>query len=96
MNQSVLGVYCHQVRCHDSTGLQLSMYVTSQPIIEHCTQIVATGPNFKLNDIDHLRKQSGLVRQNLWNKVNDFNWIKNEGKSANYELKEVDVELIDF
>ncbi|KAI5806347.1 tubulin binding cofactor C-domain-containing protein [Geopyxis carbonaria] len=71
VTNSTLVLSCHQFRMHKATNVDVYLMCTSQPIIEDC-QGIRFAP-YKENT------------ENLWDKVSDFKWLRNE-KSPHWSI----------
>ena len=80
---------CWQLRIHDSTNCQFFICPKNNPIIENCSSLKfgkysltyeGMEEQFKLSDMD-VNDDS----KNKWNKVHDFNWLKTNEPSPNFE-----------
>ncbi|OAQ32907.1 TBCC-domain-containing protein, partial [Linnemannia elongata AG-77] len=61
---------CHQSRMHTSTNMDIYLHVTSEPIIEDCTD---------------MRFAPYPPEKNLFDHVKDFNWLRQQ-QSPNWRL----------
>ncbi|KAF9401416.1 hypothetical protein BGZ94_005212, partial [Podila epigama] len=79
---------CHQSRMHTSTNMDIYLHVTSEPIIEDCTdmrfapygQVLPEEQLGRLFEVAQLNKD-----KNYYNKVKDFNWLRQQ-QSPNWRL----------
>lgn len=71
VTNSTLVLSCHQFRMHKATNVDVYLMCSSQPIIEDCR-----GIRFA---------PYGDSTGNLWNQVNDFEWLRNE-KSPHWSI----------
>ncbi|KAG0292228.1 hypothetical protein BGZ96_004408 [Linnemannia gamsii] len=81
---------CHQSRMHTSTNMNIYIHVTSEPIIEDCTDMrfAPYGQILPTEDLDRLFEIAQLNRAvNLYDKVKDFNWLRQQ-QSPNWRLLE--------
>ncbi|KAL8915499.1 MAG: hypothetical protein Q9171_000064 [Xanthocarpia ochracea] len=72
---SILIVSCRQLRMHDCRNCDVYLQCGSNPIIEHCSEI-------------RFAPLQGIpegIQTNMWDKVNDFNWLK-AGHSPNWSV----------
>jgi len=75
----------HQLRIHRTHHTTFSIIVSSNPIIEDCSNLVFSPLNVKYNDLDQNLTSASLTKErNKWNAVLDFKWHKKE-KSPNFE-----------
>lgn len=78
---SVMVVTCRQFRMHECKNVDVYLSCTSRPIIEDCEGIrFARMPETYQHQIP---KTPG--REDLWDQVDDFKWLKAE-HSPNWEL----------
>ncbi|EGR29004.1 tubulin-specific chaperone c, putative [Ichthyophthirius multifiliis] len=81
---SELSIASHQIRIHNSKQTVFNIFSTSKSIIENCTQV-----NFKQYNHSYLNFEkdfysSGMKgKNNLWQEIQDFDWLKQE-KSPNF------------
>ncbi|KAF9095717.1 hypothetical protein BGX23_012750 [Mortierella sp. AD031] len=81
---------CHQSRMHTSTNMNIYIHVTSEPIIEDCTDMrfAPYGQILPDEELDRLFEAAQLNRSvNLYNRVKDFNWLRQQ-QSPNWRLLE--------
>ncbi|KAG0371522.1 hypothetical protein BGX24_001550 [Mortierella sp. AD032] len=83
---------CHQSRMHTSTNMDIYLHVTSEPIIEDCTDMrFAPYPYQEVLPSDQLLTlffAAGLrPEKNLFDHVKDFNWLRQQ-QSPNWRLLE--------
>ncbi|KAF8943755.1 hypothetical protein BGZ47_005079 [Haplosporangium gracile] len=81
---------CHQSRMHTSTNMNIYIHVTSEPIIEGCTDMRFAPygqilPSKELNRLFEIAQLNQGV--NLFDKVKDFNWLRQQ-QSPNWRLLE--------
>ncbi|KAF9136247.1 hypothetical protein BGW39_003692 [Mortierella sp. 14UC] len=81
---------CHQSRMHTSTNMDIYLHVTSEPIIEDCTDMrFAPYPYQEVLPTDQLLTlfvAAGLrPEKNLFDHVKDFNWLRQQ-QSPNWRL----------
>ncbi|KAF9341565.1 hypothetical protein BGZ91_006643 [Linnemannia elongata] len=81
---------CHQSRMHTSTNMDIYLHVTSEPIIEDCTDMrFAPYPYEEVLPSDQLLTlfvAAGLrPEKNLFDHVKDFNWLRQQ-QSPNWRL----------
>ncbi|KAF9905795.1 hypothetical protein EC991_001271 [Linnemannia zychae] len=81
---------CHQSRMHTSTNMDIYLHVTSEPIIEDCTDMrFAPYPYQEVLPSDQLLTlfaAAGLKpEKNLFDHVKDFNWLRQQ-QSPNWRL----------
>jgi len=79
MSDTIAFIGSRQLRIHDATKCQFYCRVASGPIIERC-QAVEFAPLLS-------SENDGKEDDNLWNKVEDFGWIKQE-HSPNWSVIE--------
>ncbi len=76
MHDSVLVVACGQFRMHDSKAVDVYLHCGSRPIIEDCEGIrFAPLPNVYETEEN---KSGAGGNANLWDRVDDFKWLKSE------------------
>ncbi|KAF9139215.1 hypothetical protein BGX30_008233 [Mortierella sp. GBA39] len=81
---------CHQSRMHTSTNMNIYIHVTSEPIIEDCTEMrfAPYGQILPSEELDRLFEAAQLNQGvNLYDKVKDFNWLRQQ-QSPNWRLLE--------
>ncbi|KAF9538788.1 hypothetical protein EC957_006210 [Mortierella hygrophila] len=81
---------CHQSRMHTSTNMNIYIHVTSEPIIEDCTDMrfAPYGQILPSDELDRLFEAAQLNQEvNLYDKVKDFNWLRQQ-QSPNWRLLE--------
>ncbi|KAH7044700.1 tubulin binding cofactor C-domain-containing protein [Linnemannia elongata] len=81
---------CHQSRMHTSTNMNIYIHVTSEPIIEDCTDMrfAPYGKILPSQELDRLFEAAQLNQGvNLYDKVKDFNWLRQQ-QSPNWRLLE--------
>ncbi|KAF9119291.1 hypothetical protein BGW39_000395 [Mortierella sp. 14UC] len=81
---------CHQSRMHTSTNMNIYIHVTSEPIIEDCTDMrfAPYGQILPTVELDRLFEIAQLNQSvNLYDKVKDFNWLRQQ-QSPNWRLLE--------
>ncbi|KAF9150431.1 hypothetical protein BG015_007757 [Linnemannia schmuckeri] len=83
---------CHQSRMHTSTNMDIYLHVTSEPIIEDCTDMrFAPYPYQEVLPADQLLTlfvAAGLrPEKNLFDHVKDFNWLRQQ-QSPNWRMLE--------
>ncbi|KAK4226648.1 tubulin-specific chaperone C [Podospora fimiseda] len=77
VKNSVIFVAARQVRMHDCEGCDVYLSVKSHPIIEGCV-----GMRFGPWEFDGEENNT----ENKWEKVDDFNWLKEGVKSPNWGI----------
>ena len=79
---SEINMVAQQIRIHDSFDVTFGVYTNSKLIIEGSSRL-----KFKTYSAEkELMVKSGILgKDNLWQEVQDFNWIKQE-QSPNFEL----------
>jgi len=82
MSDTIAFIGSRQLRVHDATKCQFYCRVASGPIIERC-KAVEFAPLSSSSENGGVEKQE----ENLWNKVEDFGWIKQE-QSPNWSVIE--------
>ena len=76
----------HQLRVHKSKECEFFIFASSKPIIENCTELKFAKHRFEYSGLEEDLKNSGLKdKENLYEQVQDFNWLKTE-KSPNFEI----------
>jgi len=81
----------HQLRIHKTHQTLFSIIVSSNPIIEDCTNLIFSSLNVTYKDLDQNLTSAGLTKErNKWNAVLDFKWHKKE-KSPNFDYIDQDV-----
>jgi len=81
-----LQLVAHQVRIHNSNTTTFKLWAMSKPIIEHCKQLKFGKYDYKYDNYEHDLEEAKLTeRENLWDQVQDFNWLKQD-KSPNFDL----------
>ncbi|KAI1292709.1 hypothetical protein EDD11_008709 [Mortierella claussenii] len=79
---------CHQSRMHSSSNMNIYLHVTSEPIIEDCTNM-RFAPfilDLPAQELDRLFEIAQLARdKNFYDKVKDFNWLRQQ-QSPNWRL----------
>ncbi|KAF9569541.1 hypothetical protein EC968_002585 [Mortierella alpina] len=83
---------CHQSRMHTSKNLTIYLHVTSEPIIEDCTQMhFAPYPYVDILPAEQLARLFKVAQldpaKNYYDRVKDFNWLKQQ-QSPNWRLLE--------
>ncbi|KAF8966712.1 hypothetical protein BGZ46_000326 [Entomortierella lignicola] len=81
---------CHQSRMHTSSNMDIYLHVTSEPIIEDCTEMrfAPYGQIFPAEKLDRLFEVAQLnPSKNYYDKVKDFNWLRQQ-QSPNWRLLE--------
>ncbi|KAI8357694.1 tubulin binding cofactor C-domain-containing protein [Mortierella sp. GBAus27b] len=83
---------CHQSRMHTSTNMDIYLHVTSEPIIEDCTDMRFA--SYPYNDILPAEQLTQLFNTaklnpavNYHDRVKDFNWLRQQ-RSPNWRLLE--------
>lgn len=80
-------IACQQLRLHSSKNINIYLHVTSRGIMEDCNKIFFAPYNLQYENIEEDFKESGLDRgNNNWTSVDDFNWLKVDKKSPNWEV----------
>lgn len=68
-----------QCRIHWSNNCTFYIHVNSEPVIEECNQLLFAPYIVKYPELDGHWMKSGLNRKvNLWDKVKDFKWFKQQ------------------
>ncbi|KAL7619431.1 hypothetical protein AAE478_009970 [Parahypoxylon ruwenzoriense] len=76
LENSIVVVAARQVRIHECKNVDLYLHCTSHPIIEDCKGMrFAPLPEFYANK---LGISSEKQRQNQWDQIDDFKWLKSE------------------
>ncbi|KAF8923813.1 tubulin binding cofactor C-domain-containing protein [Dissophora ornata] len=81
---------CHQSRMHTSSNMDIYLHVTSEPIVEDCTDMrfAPYGQILPQEELDRLFEIAQLnPSKNFYDKVKDFNWLKQQ-QSPNWRLLE--------
>ncbi|KAF8473914.1 tubulin binding cofactor C-domain-containing protein [Kalaharituber pfeilii] len=82
IKNSVLVLACHQFRMHDTHDTDVYLLCPSRPIIEDCSGIrFAPLPNewlLKVGTDVPRGSDAARTRQNFWNQVDDFKWLRSE------------------
>ncbi|KAG0262649.1 hypothetical protein BG011_009956 [Mortierella polycephala] len=81
---------CHQSRMHTSSNMNIYLHVTSEPIIEDCTDMrfAPYGQILPAEQLDRLFETAQLSKEkNFYDKVKDFNWLRQQ-QSPNWRLME--------
>ncbi|KAG0169328.1 hypothetical protein DFQ30_003736 [Apophysomyces sp. BC1015] len=73
--RSVLSVTCHQFRMHEAQNATILLRVSSRPIMEDSAEV----------QIGCLPSTAGEIFANLYNEMEDFNWLKKQA-SPNWSL----------
>ncbi|KAF9161054.1 hypothetical protein DFQ26_004918 [Actinomortierella ambigua] len=79
---------CHQSRMHTSSDMNIYLHVTSEPIIEDCTNMrfAPYGSILPEEQLEQLFQRADLDRnKNLYDRVKDFNWLRQQ-QSPNWRL----------
>ncbi|KAF9927806.1 hypothetical protein FBU30_002851 [Linnemannia zychae] len=79
---------CHQSRMHTSNNMNIYIHVTSEPIIEDCTNMrfAPYGQILPAKELDRLFEIAQLNQAiNLYDRVKDFNWLRQQ-QSPNWRL----------
>eukprot|EP00468_Gymnochlora_sp_CCMP2014_P001494 CAMPEP_0167741844 /NCGR_PEP_ID=MMETSP0110_2-20121227/1086_1 /TAXON_ID=629695 /ORGANISM="Gymnochlora sp., Strain CCMP2014" /LENGTH=240 /DNA_ID=CAMNT_0007625949 /DNA_START=149 /DNA_END=868 /DNA_ORIENTATION=- len=85
-SRCTLVLSCRQLRTHDTKDCRFFLYIASNPIIENCEGIGVASSSSLPEGIRKLLPKEFEVSEsgkNLWDKVNDFNWLKQQ-KSPNW------------
>ncbi|KAF9437520.1 hypothetical protein BGZ76_000394 [Entomortierella beljakovae] len=81
---------CHQSRMHTSNNMDIYLHVTSEPIIEDCTEM-RFAPYSQIlppDQLDRLFEVAQLNQsKNYYDKVKDFNWLRQQ-QSPNWRVLE--------
>ncbi|KAF9582967.1 hypothetical protein BGW38_010501 [Lunasporangiospora selenospora] len=85
---------CHQSRMHTSSNMDIYLHVTSEPIIEDCTDMrFAPYPYDEILTPERLARvfeDAGLDQTaNYYQKVKDFNWLRQQ-QSPNWKVMSED------
>ncbi|KAG0198920.1 hypothetical protein BGX28_007705 [Mortierella sp. GBA30] len=81
---------CHQSRMHTSKNMDIYLHVTSEPIIEDCSDMrfAPYGQVLPAEQLDRLFEIAQLnPAKNYFDKVKDFNWLRQQ-QSPNWRLLE--------
>jgi len=84
MNDCTVFVGARQLRIHDSKATRFHCRVASGPIIERC-ETLEFAPLLACINEGGVQNEGEIVRENLWDKVEDFGWIKTE-KSPHWKI----------
>ncbi|KAG0043556.1 hypothetical protein BGZ83_011269 [Gryganskiella cystojenkinii] len=80
---------CHQSRMHTSTNMDIYLHVTSEPIVEDCTDMrfAPYGQVLPADELSRLFEQIAQLNpdKNYYDKVKDFNWLRQQ-QSPNWRL----------
>ncbi|KAF9284546.1 hypothetical protein BGZ68_004613 [Mortierella alpina] len=79
---------CHQSRMHTSKDMDIYLHVTSEPIIEDCTDMrfAPYGEILPSEQLERLFQVAQLnPARNYFDKVKDFNWLRQQ-QSPNWRL----------
>ncbi|KAG0370094.1 hypothetical protein BGZ54_007722 [Gamsiella multidivaricata] len=79
---------CHQSRMHTSSNMDIYLHVTSEPIIEDCTDMrfAPYGQILPAEQLDRLFEGAQLnTATNFYDRVKDFNWLRQQ-QSPNWRL----------
>ncbi|KAH6574548.1 hypothetical protein BASA50_007715 [Batrachochytrium salamandrivorans] len=93
---SRIAAVCRQCRVHETHHTRLHLHVSSHPIIEDCSDIGFSSfePSL-LRNFDEVLKNLGLdAGRNEFDKVEDFNWLRQQA-SPNWKLLD-DVDCINL
>ncbi|CDW85640.1 tubulin folding cofactor [Stylonychia lemnae] len=76
----------HQIRIHNSAKTKFFLIAKSNPIIEHCKNMLFGTYNCTYqNHEQHLKESSLFQIKNFWNLILDFNWHRQD-KSPNWDI----------
>ena len=76
----------HQLRIHKTEKCDFHIFASSKPIIENCSELTFSKHRFDYDGLEEDLKNSGLKdKENLFEEVQDFNWLKTE-KSPNFVI----------
>ncbi|KAG9319825.1 hypothetical protein KVV02_007227 [Mortierella alpina] len=79
---------CHQSRMHTSKDMDIYLHVTSEPIIEDCTEMrfAPYGQILPSEQLERLFQAAQLnPARNFFDRVKDFNWLRQQ-QSPNWRL----------
>ncbi|KAF9211774.1 hypothetical protein BGZ59_007611, partial [Podila verticillata] len=79
---------CHQSRMHTSNNMDIYLHVTSEPIIEDCTDMrfAPYGQVLPSEQLDRLFEVAQLDQtKNFYDHVKDFNWLRQQ-QSPNWRV----------
>ncbi|KAG0348493.1 hypothetical protein BG005_011503 [Podila minutissima] len=79
---------CHQSRMHTSNNMDIYLHVTSEPIIEDCTDMrfAPYGQVLPSEQLDRLFEIAQLDKtKNFYDNVKDFNWLRQQ-QSPNWRV----------
>ena len=83
MSDTIAFIGSRQLRVHDATKCQFYCRVASGPIIERCKAVEFAPLSSSSENGEEVEQEE----ENLWNKVEDFGWIKQE-QSPNWSVIE--------
>ena len=87
VKNSVVVVVARQVRIHECEKVDFYLHVVSHPIIEDCKGVrFAPAPKCFLGE----KEEKAGKKENMWNEVDDFKWLKEGVKSPNWAVLERD------
>ncbi|KAI4463818.1 tubulin folding cofactor c [Holotrichia oblita] len=80
-------IACQQLRLHSSKNINIYLHVTSRAIMEDSSNIFIAPYNLEYDNIEEDFKKSGLAGcSNNWTSIDDFNWLKLDQKSPNWNI----------
>lgn len=75
----------HQIRIHNSVNTEFHLIAKSNPIIEHCKQMMFSVYDCIYPLLEQHQRETGLFGvKNFWDQVLDFNWHRQD-KSPNWD-----------
>jgi len=78
---------CQQLRTHTTQDSKFYLKVTAKGIIEDCKGLQFAPYNLDYPDIGSHMTKSGLdPDSNLWDDIDDFNWLYSGKQSPNWSL----------
>lgn len=84
-SQCKLHLTCQQLRIHTTKDCDFHVRVTSGAIIEHCNDLRFLQLKWTYSDYERHLMEAGLRKDvNLWNRVQDFDWLAAEKPSPNW------------
>ena len=84
MLNSEIHLCSHQIRIHNSHQVDFYLIAKSNPIIEHCDNVRFGVAKICYDEFEsHLKEAQLFEINNLFNQVQDFNWLKQD-KSPNW------------
>ena len=85
IEDSNIYVACHQLRIHSTKNTKFYVLINSNPIIEKSNNIIFHPLKISYSLFSKNITDANInVNNNMWNQVQDFQWLKKE-KSPNFE-----------